>query len=132
MLNVSCEKTQTTVNYTSYEAQVSSCGWSEQNHIQGKPNSMLLIALKRTYQLNGQLPDNPSCKDASSRQPASFCLKTEREKKKGDQLFRNNHYNISVSTKDQGFHFKSTDELLQSYVCRKTYSSICAQSIFCS
>lgn len=52
-----------------------------------KQSSLLLIAqdvinvsaynakIQRTYQLNGQLPDNPSCKDASSRQPASFCLR---------------------------------------------------------
>lgn len=34
----------------------------------------MLISV-RTHQLNGQLPVNPSCKDASSRQPASFCLR---------------------------------------------------------
>lgn len=36
----------------------------------------------QTYQLNGQLPDNPSCKDESSRQPASFCLESRKSKKK--------------------------------------------------
>lgn len=35
----------------------------------------------QTYQLNGQLPDNPSCKDESSRQPASFCLESRKRKK---------------------------------------------------
>lgn len=40
----------------------------------------------QTYQLNGQLPDNPSCKDESSRQPASFCLESRKRKKKKQLL----------------------------------------------
>lgn len=40
------------------------------------------IKTVQTYQLNGQLPDNPSCKDESSRQPASFCLESRKRKKK--------------------------------------------------
>lgn len=40
------------------------------------------IKTVQTYQLNGQLPDNPSCKDESSRQPASFCLESRKRKRK--------------------------------------------------
>lgn len=43
-------------------------------------SALTMLITVRTHQLNGQLPDNPSCKDASSRQPASFCLKSTKKK----------------------------------------------------
>lgn len=59
------------------------------------------IKTVQTYQLNGQLPDNPSCKDESSRQPASFCLESRKKKKK-----------TTVKKKNLGPQFKSTKKTM--------------------
>lgn len=64
------------------------------------------IKTVQTYQLNGQLPDNPSCKDESSRQPASFCLESRKRKKK-QQLLK----------KNLGPQFKSTKKTMFSDKC---------------
>lgn len=64
------------------------------------------IKTVQTYQLNGQLPDNPSCKDESSRQPASFCLESRKRKKK--QLLKK---------KNLGPQFKSTKKTMFSDKC---------------
>lgn len=54
------------------------------------------IKTVQTYQLNGQLPDNPSCKDESSRQPASFCLESRKRKKK-KQLLKKKIWDLSLN-----------------------------------
>lgn len=64
------------------------------------------IKTVQTYQLNGQLPDNPSCKDESSRQPASFCLESRKRKKKKQLLKKN-----------LGPQFKSTKKTMFSLLC---------------
>lgn len=78
---------------------------------------LTMLIVVATYQLNGQLPDNPSCKDAISRQPASFCLKTTKRKRVKITLVSKKGKEINIS--EASVH--KPVWIPQGYVCTKKY-----------